>query len=48
MPAATDVNGKCPWCDMPHPCPTQLSCIRLWGETLLALLPDDDEVVWDG
>jgi hypothetical protein len=42
MPTATDV-GRCPWCDEPHPCPTQIACIRAWGEMLLGMLPDDEE-----
>jgi hypothetical protein len=42
MSAATAV-GRCPVCDMGHPCPTQLSCIRIWAELLLGMLDDEED-----
>jgi hypothetical protein len=42
MAAATALGGRCPMCDLPHPCPTQFDCIRRWAYVLLDLLPDEE------
>jgi hypothetical protein len=40
MATSTAVD-RCPVCDLPNPCPTQPACLRVWGEVLLSLLPDE-------
>jgi hypothetical protein len=42
MSAATAVD-RCPVCDMRHPCATQLSCLTVWADLLLAMFDVEEE-----